>query len=139
LLPAFAAIEEGTMETPEQLPDPHPLRAILIQSASVLLALGALAAGAGMGVMTARADGDLQRARSEVQDLAQIVEAYQRLGGDRCPSVVTLEQSRLLRRGARAQDPWGTRYEVVCETEAVNVRSLGPDRVRGTADDIALY
>ena len=111
----------------------------LTEAMIVVLVLGALAAGAGSGVMTAKADTNLRRARSEVQDLAQIVEAYQLLGGDRCPSVVQLEESKLLRRGPHAQDPWGTRYEVVCETEAVNVRSLGPDRRRGTADDIALY
>jgi prepilin-type N-terminal cleavage/methylation domain-containing protein len=127
------------MEPSQQLRHRWPRGLPLVEVMIVVVVVGALAAGAGLGVMTARADEHLRVARDEVQNLAQIVEAYQQLGGDRCPSVVQLEQSKLLQRGTHAQDPWGTRYEVVCETEAVNVRSLGPDRIRGTADDIALF
>lgn len=127
------------MEPSQQLRRARRRRLPLLEVMIVMVVVGALAAGAGLGVMTARADEELRLARDEVQNLAQIVEAYQLLGGDRCPSVVQLEQSKLLQRRSHAQDPWGTRYEVVCETEAVNVRSLGPDRIRGTADDIALY
>jgi type II secretory pathway pseudopilin PulG len=126
------------MEPSQQLRRPRHRGLPWIEVMIGVVVVGALAAGAGLGVMTARADGDLRLARDEVQSLAQIVEAYQLLGGDRCPNVVQLQQSKLLQRGTHAHDPWGTRYEVVCETEAVNVRSLGPDRRRGTADDIAL-
>ena len=100
--------------------------------------LAALAAGAGMGVMSARADAELRTARSTAQNLAQLAEAYQMLrGADVCPSVAQIEDSKLLRGGLKAEDPWGTRYEVVCKDRRVHVRSLGPDRRPNTADDIA--
>jgi hypothetical protein len=110
------------------------------EALSVLAMVGALVGGAGSGVLKARADAELRLARDEVQNLSQIVEAYQRLGDAQiCPNVRLLEQSRLLRGSAHARDPWGTHYEVVCQSHAVNVRSLGPDRKRGTRDDIARF
>jgi len=112
----------------------------LVEGLIAVVAIGALAAGAGSGVMTARADADVRVAHDNAQQLAQIAEAYRLLGGrDTCPSAALLEQSHLLREGARAQDPWGTRYEVVCESRAIQVRSLGPDRRRGTSDDIVRF
>jgi type II secretory pathway pseudopilin PulG len=113
---------------------------IRIEVGIVLLVLGTLAAGAGSGVMTAKADAALRTARDDVDNLAQIAEAYQLLGdANTCPSVAQLEASKLLGRRAHAQDPWGTRYEVTCEQRVINVRSPGPDRERGTADDIARF
>jgi type II secretory pathway pseudopilin PulG len=111
-----------------------------IEPLIVVAVVGALAAGAGSGVLKARADADRRLAHDEVQTLSRIAEAYRLLGdAPICPNVVQLEQSKLLRGSAHARDPWGTRYEVVCQSHAVNVRSLGPDRKRGTPDDIARF
>ena len=55
-----------------------------------------------------------------------------------CPTLAQLESSKLLRGGASLDDPWGTPYELSCETGEVDVRSSGPDRQRGSPDDLTL-
>ena len=52
-----------------------------------------------------------------------------------CPSV-----DELLRDGtvspASTTDPWGSQYQIESTGGDVSVRSLGPDRVASTSDDI---
>jgi general secretion pathway protein G len=59
------------------------------------------------------------------------------LGGDgqACPSVGELVSAKKL-DGKRVKDPWGTRYEVRCESDEVRGRSAGGDRRLDTADDV---
>ncbi len=55
-----------------------------------------------------------------------------------CPSITQLQQSSLLEATARAEDPWGQRYRIRCESGEVQVRSAGKDGKFETADDITL-
>jgi general secretion pathway protein G len=58
------------------------------------------------------------------------------LGGDDsvCPTVQDLIAAKKL-RASRSDDPWGTRYNVVCGEELHGVSS-GNDRRRDTPDDV---
>jgi hypothetical protein len=48
----------------------------------------------------------------------------------------TLADDGELSAGARLHDSWGTPFVIACNGEDVTVRSAGPDRHFGTADDI---
>lgn len=54
---------------------------------------------------------------------------------DVCPDVDDLVRAKLL-APQKADDPWGTPYRVRCAGSHVSVRSAGPDRRFGTADDV---
>jgi general secretion pathway protein G len=55
-----------------------------------------------------------------------------------CPSITQLQKASLLEASARAEDPWGQRYRIRCESGEVQVRSAGKDGKFETADDITL-
>jgi hypothetical protein len=55
-----------------------------------------------------------------------------------CPSITQLQRASLLAQTARAEDPWGQRYRIVCVDNRVQVLSAGRDGRFETADDIAL-
>lgn len=60
-------------------------------------------------------------------------------GPDRaCPTVATLRGEAFLDRGFYGRDPWGGAWEVRCADDDVIVRSNGPDRKAGTADDVVV-
>lgn len=112
----------------------------LIEIMIVVVIMAMVAAAAGVSVMNAKADADKKTAGTEVHNLGQVGEAY--LLQDpkaECPTMATLRESRLLRRGSTGEDPWGTDYQLSCEDGEINVRSAGPDREFGTDDDIALF
>jgi general secretion pathway protein G len=112
----------------------------LIEIMIVVVIMGMLATAAGIAVMSSKKEADLRMARTDINNLAQVAEAYQLLrGAGECPTLTQMEEAKLLRRGTNGEDPWGSSYEVVCDDDEVNVRSLGPDRERGTPDDIALF
>lgn len=53
-----------------------------------------------------------------------------------CPTLDDLLKEELLERGTRKVDPWGSGYRIDCVGNQIVVASAGPDRKRGTADDV---
>jgi hypothetical protein len=54
-----------------------------------------------------------------------------------CPTVQELLDEKHLDYSL-ATDQWGSRYLIECESETVQVRSLGPDRQLHTKDDVVV-
>jgi general secretion pathway protein G len=111
----------------------------LIEIMIVVVIMGMIAAAAGLAIMDAKRQADLRLAATDVKNLVSVVEAYQITYRGTCPTLAQLEESRLLRRGSNTEDPWGHPYEMVCDSDDVNVRSAGPDGERGSADDISAF
>lgn len=110
----------------------------LIEIMIVVVIMGMMAAAAGMGVMSAKKEADLNLARSDIRSLASVVEAFQLLRANECPTLVQLRESDLLKRGSATKDPWGTDYVITCDDTEPDVRSWGPDRAENTTDDVTL-
>ncbi len=53
-----------------------------------------------------------------------------------CPTISQLVQEKHLDPGQSTNDPWGQPYTLACADEEVTVISPGPDKKKGTADDI---
>ena len=53
-----------------------------------------------------------------------------------CPTMSQLVQEKVLDPGANTADPWGSAYVLSCTEDDVMVTSLGPDKKKGTKDDI---
>ena len=59
-------------------------------------------------------------------------------GNTECPTVAQLIHDGIVDPQFSALDAWGLPFELRCMGEAVTVRSLGADTLRGTADDIVV-
>lgn len=55
-----------------------------------------------------------------------------------CPNVSQLIQDKQLDSGQTTVDPWGQEYEITCADDEVVVSSMGPDKKKGTKDDIVI-
>lgn len=55
-----------------------------------------------------------------------------------CPTVSQLVQEKHLDPGQSTNDPWGQPYSFVCSDDEVTVISSGPDKKKGSKDDIAV-
>jgi general secretion pathway protein G len=53
-----------------------------------------------------------------------------------CPTMSQLVQEKQLDPGANTNDPWGSAYALTCTEDDVVVTSPGPDKKKGTKDDI---
>jgi general secretion pathway protein G len=55
-----------------------------------------------------------------------------------CPTISQLVQEKHLDPGQNTNDPWGQAYSLMCSDDEVTVISAGPDKKKGTKDDIAI-
>jgi hypothetical protein len=55
-----------------------------------------------------------------------------------CPSITQLRRDDVLDVSARAEDPWGKRFRILCTSGEIQVRSAGGDGLFETSDDITL-
>jgi general secretion pathway protein G len=55
-----------------------------------------------------------------------------------CPTVSQLVQEKHLDPGTSTKDPWGQEFTLNCTEDEVFVSSMGPDKKKGTKDDIQI-
>lgn len=55
-----------------------------------------------------------------------------------CPTISQLVQEKHLDPGTSTKDPWGQDFTLNCTEDEVFVTSLGPDKKKGTKDDIQI-
>jgi len=55
-----------------------------------------------------------------------------------CPTVRELKDAGALDPSLDPADPWGEPYKIVCSEDTITVSSSGPDRLRGTDNDIVV-
>ena len=68
--------------------------------------------------------------RSAIQD-------WQRVNNEvSCPTVSQLVQDKHIDSAANTDDPWGQEYILTCTDDDIAVLSKGPDKKRGSSDDI---
>jgi general secretion pathway protein G len=70
--------------------------------------------------------------RSAIQDWQRVNNEYS------CPSMSQLVQERHIDSAANVEDPWGEPYILTCTEDDIIVMSKGPDKKRGSNDDITV-
>jgi general secretion pathway protein G len=55
-----------------------------------------------------------------------------------CPTISQLVQDKQIDPGTSSNDPWGQPYTLNCSDDEVTVTSAGPDKKKGTKDDIKM-
>lgn len=79
-----------------------------------------------------------QGVKSELRSIRMGARMYQvEHDAELPPSLRDLVASGVLDPAQRLSDPWGSPYVIVQHDDGFEVATLGPDRVRGTADDFS--
>ncbi len=55
-----------------------------------------------------------------------------------CPTISQLVQDKQIDPGTSSNDPWGQPYTLTCSDDDVTIISSGPDKKKGTKDDIRM-
>jgi hypothetical protein len=117
---------------------------LLVVLLVVVPVLGVLALFVGLGMFASFAVGDAvdnaEHALAEQRASALVTAAQMRQmeqGPGTCPTIRDLSSDPFL--GAEGTvDPWGTEFVLECEGETLRAISFGPDRARGTDDDVVV-
>lgn len=108
-----------------------PLELVAAVGAIVLVGLAAA-----FVVWIHEQDDSQRRAEHTAEQIRTAAEQWQRAHATGCPTISQLVRDHALDTDARVDDPWGSRYRVVCNGPALMVCSSGKDRQAGTADDV---
>jgi general secretion pathway protein G len=102
----------------------------------VALAITTLASVAvGFAAYNYYVDSKKKTAFNEARTVRQAVKA-RKLEKDSCPTFAMLVEDDALDEDSPKQDPWGNAWRIRCEGTRVIVETDGPDRQRGTEDDV---
>jgi hypothetical protein len=87
-------------------------------------------------VRSQRQDDSQRMAEEAAERIHSAAERWQQDHATGCPTISELVYDHALDADARVDDPWGSRYRVVCNGPTLIVWSSGKDGETGTADDI---
>jgi general secretion pathway protein G len=107
----------------------------------VLIVVAIMAVIAGMATMAAFPELKKARIRTAamgagaVREAAKVYRDVDLMGDGACPTVQALVDAKKL-DDKRVNDPWGTRYAVLCDDDDLHGVSAGADHRHGTPDDV---
>jgi hypothetical protein len=88
-------------------------------------------------VQSANAARDAQSSsRSDAGQIAQAAASFRDEHGTGCPTISQLEEEGFLSHETRADDAWGNRFRIRCDSDQIAVTSAGPDGIANNADDV---
>ncbi len=81
----------------------------------------------------------IQTAEGAARVIRQAAQQWQASNNETsCPTMSQLVQDKLLDPGQNTADPWGQAFTLTCNDEDVTVISGGPDKKKGSKDDIVV-
>lgn len=111
----------------------------LVEILVVVAIMGLIAGGVGLAVFSHWQDARIRTAQTDARQIRAGVKAWcLGRGDDSCPSVRDLIEGGILDRDNTGVDVWGGEWQLDCRQGDVTVISAGPDRTKGTSDDIRI-
>lgn len=106
----------------------------------VVAILAMVAGGVAMFALPQFKKASITQAESGCRVIRQAVQTYLTTGNgsNNCPTVSQLVEEKLLDRGTNTNDPWNQPFTISCADDEVYVTSSGPDKRKGTKDDISV-
>ncbi len=112
----------------------------LIEIMIVVSIIAMVAAGVAVVAIPKMKEAQIQSAETGARVIRNAVSQWQLAENEygECPTVSQLVQDKQLDAGQTTVDPWGQEYGVSCGEDEVVVSSSGPDKKKGTKDDIVV-
>jgi general secretion pathway protein G len=105
----------------------------------VVAILAMVAGGVAVFALPRFKEAQIKTARSAAQTIRSAVHQWQLNNGDSaCPTVSQLVEEKYLDKGTTTVDPWSQAFTITCTESEVVVSSSGPDKKKGTADDVTV-
>jgi general secretion pathway protein G len=105
----------------------------------VVAILAMIAGGVAFFALPQYQKAQLKTAKSAAQIIRQAVSQWQATNNETsCPTVSQLVQEKLLDPGQSTNDPWNQPFTLSCSEDGVTVISNGPDKKKGTKDDVTV-
>lgn len=115
-------------------------RGVTLFEVLIVVAILAMVAG-GVAVFALPKFQEAQKktAESGARVMRQAVQGWQAANNETsCPTVSQLIQDKQLDSAQNTNDPWNQAYVLNCSDDEVTVISNGPDKKKGTKDDISV-
>ena len=111
----------------------------LFEMLIVMAILAMVASGVTVFALPRFQDSQKKTAESGARTIRMAVQQWQAANNETsCPTVSQLIQDKQLDSGQNTNDPWGQAYNLNCSDDEVTVSSNGPDKKKGTKDDISV-
>ena len=105
----------------------------------VVAILAMVASGVAVFALPRFQDSQKKTAETGARTIRMAVQQWQAANNETsCPTVSQLIQDKQLDTGQNTNDPWGQAYTLNCSDDEVTVISNGPDKKKGSKDDISV-
>jgi general secretion pathway protein G len=118
----------------------HLARGVTLFEVLIVVAILAMVAG-GVAVFALPKfrESQIKQAETGARVIRQAVQQWQAANNETsCPTVSQLVQEKQLDSAQNTNDPFGQAYVLNCTEDDVQVVSMGPDKKKGTKDDISV-
>jgi general secretion pathway protein G len=109
----------------------------LVEVLIVVAIIAMVAGGATVFALPRYREAQIKTAETSARTVRAAVQNWQATSNETtCPTISQLVQEKHLDSASNTQDPWGQPFQLTCTEEEVFVLSTGPDKKKGTKDDI---
>jgi general secretion pathway protein G len=111
----------------------------LVEVLIVVAIIAMVAGGVTVFALPRFREAQLKSAETGARVIRSAVQDWQRVNNETtCPTISQLVQEKHIDSAANTNDPWGEEYSLACTEDEVICSSKGPDKKRGTNDDISV-
>jgi len=117
----------------------HARGVTLFEVLIVVAILAMVAGGVAAFALPKFREAQKQQAETGARVVRTAIQQWQAANNESsCPTISQLVQEKHLDPGQSTNDPWGQAYTLTCADDDVSVISAGPDKKKGSKDDIAI-
>lgn len=112
----------------------------LIEIMIVVAIIAMVAGGVAVVAIPKMKEAQIQSAETGARVIRSAVSQWQLSENEysECPTVSQMVEDKQLDSGQNTTDPWGEDYTITCADDEVVVSSTGPDKKKGTKDDVVI-
>jgi general secretion pathway protein G len=111
----------------------------LMEVLIVVLIIAMVAGGVTVFALPRYRDAQVRSAETWARTIRAAIQNWQAATNETgCPTISQLVQEKHLDPGTSTKDPWGQDFTLNCTEDEIYVTSMGPDKKKGTKDDIQI-
>jgi general secretion pathway protein G len=117
-----------------------PERGVTLMEVLIVVAIIAMVAGGvAFYALPKYKEAQIKSAETGARVIRTAVQSWQASSNETsCPTISQLVQDKQIDPGTSSNDPWGQAYTLTCTDDEVTIISSGPDKKKGTKDDIRM-